>query len=64
MRLKIVANAHLGRLDQARAELGRTLAIDPKLTIAAWRAYAAAAVAPEVLELYVTGLSLAGLPEE
>jgi len=33
MRVKIAANAHLGRLDEARAELGRVLAIDP-LTIA------------------------------
>ena len=64
MRLKIVANARLGRLDQARAELGRMLAIDPKLTIAGWRAYAAAGVAPELLELFVDGLRLAGLPEE
>src|SRR5215831_14540310 len=32
MRVKVAANAHLGRLDQARAELGRLLAINPKLT--------------------------------
>jgi adenylate cyclase len=62
MRTKVAANAHLGRLDDARAELGRMLAIDPKLTIAGFRAYAHFA-APEVLELYVTGLRLAGLPE-
>src|SRR5262252_9108003 len=34
MRVNVVANAHLGRLDAARAELGRMLAIDPKRTIA------------------------------
>jgi tetratricopeptide (TPR) repeat protein len=62
MRVKVVALAHLGRLDEARAELSRLLAIDPKLTIAGYRAYAHF-VAPEVLELYVTGLRLAGLPE-
>ena len=62
MRVKIVALAHLGRLDEARAELSRVLAIDPKLTIAGYRAYAHFH-APEVLELYVTGLRLAGLPE-
>jgi hypothetical protein len=39
------------------------LAIDPKLTIAGLRAYAHFA-APEVLELYVAGLRLAGLPEK
>jgi tetratricopeptide (TPR) repeat protein len=62
MRVKVAANAHLGRLNAARAELNRMLAIDPKLTIAGYRAYAHWA-APEVLELLVTGLRLAGLPE-
>jgi hypothetical protein len=63
MRVKIAANAHLGRLDEARAELGRLLAIDPKLTIAGYREYAHF-MSPEVLELLVTGLRLAGLPEK
>jgi len=62
MRTKVAADAHLGRLDEARAELRRLLAIDPKLTIAGYREYAHFA-APEVLELLVTGLRLAGLPE-
>ena len=63
MRAKVVANAHLGRLDEARAELSRLLAIDPKLTIAGFREQALYQ-APEVLELYVAGLRLAGLPEK
>jgi hypothetical protein len=63
MRAKVVAFAHLGHLDKARAELSRVLAIDPKLTIASYRAFAHFQ-APEVLELYVTGLRLAGLPEK
>ena len=62
MRAKVVALAHLGRLDEARAELSRALAIDPKLTIAGFREVVHFA-APEVLELFVTGLRLAGLPE-
>jgi hypothetical protein len=62
MRVKVAALAHLGRLDAARAELSRVLAIDAKLTIAGYRAYAHF-MAPEVLELHVTGLRLAGLPE-
>ena len=61
-RVKVVAYAHLGRLDAACAELGRVLAIDPKLTIAGFRDLAHY-LAPEVLELYVAGLRLAGLPE-
>jgi len=62
MRVKVAANAHLGRLDAARAELSRVLAIDPKLTIAGFREFAHF-MAPELLELWVTGLRLAGLPE-
>ena len=63
MVVKVVANAHLGHLDEARAELGRILATDYPPTIAGVREYAHF-LAPEVLELYVTGLRLAGLPEE
>jgi adenylate cyclase len=62
MRVKVAAMAHLGQLDEARAELSRVLAIDPKLTIAGFRG-SAHYQAPEVLELYVTGLRIAGLPE-
>jgi adenylate cyclase len=62
MRVKVVALAHLGRLDVARAELSRLLAIDPKLTIAGLREFGHFA-APEIIELYVAGLRLAGLPE-
>jgi tetratricopeptide (TPR) repeat protein len=62
MRVKVAALAHLGHLDGARAELGRVLAVDPKLTIAGYRVYALFQ-APELLELYVTGLRLAGLRE-
>jgi TolB-like protein len=62
MRVKVCANAHLGRLDEAHAELARLLAIDPRLTIARVRALGVT-YAPEYLELYVAGLRLAGLPE-
>ena len=62
MRVKVVALAHLGHLDAARAEFSRVLATAPNLTIAGFRAYARF-MAPEVLELYVIGLRLAGLPE-
>ena len=63
MRVKVVANAHFGHLDEARAELSRMLALDPKLTIAGFREYAHF-MAPEVVELNVAGLRLAGLVEK
>jgi adenylate cyclase len=62
MRVKVAALVHFGHLDEARAELSRVLAIDPKLTITGYREYAHF-FAPEVVELLVTGLRLAGLPE-
>src|ERR1700730_9505829 len=62
-RVKIAANAHLVRLDEARAELSRVLATDAKQPIAGFREYAHF-MAPEVLELYVAGLRKAGMPEE
>jgi len=62
MRVKVAALAHLGRLHEARAELSRVLAIDPEQTIAGFRERVHFG-APEVRELFVTGLRLAGLPE-
>ena len=62
IRIKIVANAHLGRLDEARAELGQMLAIYPGFTIAEWRKLWAS-FAPELAEVYVAGLRLVGVPE-
>jgi adenylate cyclase len=64
MRVKTVASVHLGRFEEARAELGRVLAIDPSLTIARYRAMLGSSVAPELFELVVAGLRRAGLPEE
>jgi adenylate cyclase len=63
-RVKIIALAHLGRLVEARAELGRLLAIDPRLTLSWYRAFLTPSCAPEFVELMITGLRLAGLPEE
>jgi adenylate cyclase len=63
IRIKVVANAHLGLIVEARAELARMLALNPKFTIAAMRALLTPFSAPEFLELYISGLRLAGLPE-
>ena len=64
MRVKTAALVHVGRLDEARAELSRVLAIDPELTIADLLRRYAHFLGPEILELYVSGMRLAGLPEE
>ena len=63
IRVKVAALAHLGRLGDARTELGRVLAIDPGQTIARYRAFLGPSTVPEVLDLIVAGLRLAGLPE-
>jgi len=65
IRARIVANVHLGRLDDARADLGRLLALQPGFTIAKYRAiFAQSAESSEIFELFVSALRLAGLPEE
>jgi hypothetical protein len=61
----IVANVHLGRLDEARADVGRLLVLQPGFTIAKYRAIdAQAAHSVDHSELYISSLRLAGLPEE
>jgi adenylate cyclase len=52
-----------GRLEEARAGLGRLRAIDPALRIAGYRAFLTPIALPEFVDLVVTGLRLAGLPE-
>jgi tetratricopeptide (TPR) repeat protein len=64
LRIKVVACAHFGRLDEARAELARLLAIYPGMTITGWRtSLPATSFSPEYVALNITGLRLAGLPE-
>ena len=62
-RIKIAAEVQLGRLDEARTELGRILAIESRATIARFRAGAARSAAPEYIDIIAAGLRLAGLPE-
>ncbi len=66
MRIKLVCLAHLGRTADAREWLNHVLALQPGLTIAAWKAsYAMTLVlSPELLALYTEGLRKAGVPEE
>jgi adenylate cyclase len=63
-RTKVVATAHLGHRELAQVELARLVASVPGYTIAAFRAAQTFCSAPELLELYVSGLRSAGLPEE
>jgi len=58
---RAVASAHLGRLDEARGALERVLALKPGWTIAVAQR---SPNAPELNELIIRGLRLAGLPEQ
>jgi hypothetical protein len=62
-RIKIAATVALGRVDEARVELDRMLAVQPGVSIASFRANAARAAAPEYIDAIVAGLREAGLPE-
>ena len=62
-RIKIAAIVELGRVDEARVELDRMLAVQPGVTIASFRANAARAAAPEYIDIVAAGLREAGLPE-
>lgn len=58
----VAANAHLGRLDEARRHLGALLRLAPGVSIARIRAGQPAAK-PERIEPILEGLRLAGMPE-
>jgi TolB-like protein len=60
---KTLALAYLDRLDEARAEVARILAMHPKQTIASFREMHEPSMVPELVDFYVAGLRLAGLPE-
>ena len=62
--VKVALCAHLDRLEEARAWLGRFPEDLPGLTIAGYQArFAPGWLAPQVAEFYVNGLRKAGLPE-
>ena len=64
IRNRLVACAHLGRIEEARDGLGRLLEIAPGLTITRYKALYTVTHPPELIDLHVQGLRKAGLPEE
>src|SRR5215469_10480924 len=64
-RVKTVACAHLGRVEEARECARRMLELQPEFTISGWqRTYGAFIFTPGSRAMYVDGLRKAGLPEE
>jgi adenylate cyclase len=62
LRVKVVACAHLGRVEEARSGVRRLLELFPKFTITSWRANS---VFPaEIWAIFEQGLRKAGLPEK
>jgi adenylate cyclase len=61
---KVVACAHLDRIEEARAALRQLIESQPGLTIARFRALWSRAFSPEKTAMFVEGLRKAGLPEE
>jgi adenylate cyclase len=61
---KIVASAHLGQTEKARATLQQWIESQPGITIARWSAFRSRVFSPERMSICVEGLRKAGLPEE
>jgi adenylate cyclase len=62
-RYKVIALAHLGRIEEASKWLARELELHPGLTIATVKAMYSVAFAPELLAVFVEGYRKAGLLE-
>jgi tetratricopeptide (TPR) repeat protein len=60
---KVVACAHLDRLEEARETLSQCIEPQPGLTMARFRELWSRAWSPEIMAMYVEGLRKAGLPE-
>jgi TolB-like protein/class 3 adenylate cyclase/tetratricopeptide (TPR) repeat protein len=63
LRIRIVSCAHLGRVEEARKEVGRLLELDPKSSITRYIASATGYHPPELMKTFVQGYREAGLPE-
>jgi tetratricopeptide (TPR) repeat protein len=64
IRIKVVACTQMGRIAEAQESLARMTELQPGLTIAKFRAFAARNFPAELLAIYTDGLRKAGLQEE
>jgi hypothetical protein len=64
LRVKVVAYAHLGRIEEGRELLRQVLRLQPGLTIAGLRAYAGMSATPEIAGMCAEGFRKVGLPEQ
>ena len=64
LRVKLVACAQLGRLDEARQCRRRVDELQPGLTIAQLRNYPGMSVSPDIMNLFADGFRKVGVPEE
>jgi len=63
LRVKLVACAQLGRVEEARRCLQRVDELQPALTIAQLKNYPGMSVSPDIMNLFVDGFRKAGVPE-
>jgi len=63
LRNKVVACAHLGRIEEARDGLEQLLKLQPGLTIAQYDVTYGTVFSPQIHAVYLEGLRKAGLPE-
>ncbi|HKM71095.1 MAG TPA: adenylate/guanylate cyclase domain-containing protein [Stellaceae bacterium] len=63
LRVKLVACAHLGRVEEARQCRRRVDELQPGLTIAQVKNYPGMSVSPEIMDLFADGFRKAGVPE-
>ena len=64
VRVKVVACAHLGPIEEGRELLQQVLQLQPGLTVAGLKAYPGMSATPEIADIWAQGFRKVGLPEE
>jgi adenylate cyclase len=64
LRVKVVACAQLGHIEEAHHCLKQVLELQPGLTIARLKEYPGMSITPQILDLFSDGFRKAGLPDE